>query len=188
MPVSQFPDALDKYQICTSLTRPSAPFNGMQIFETDTLKTLFWYASKSAWLPPWNTAWGVIHDPFISTSNSAAYSVTGNSDMVMTNVSARNDRDYVIKLHANHTQSGAGIWVIAPSVDGVTVGRFYTPQEGYALGDMRYGEVLWRPATTSSTFTLRVTHEEVTGAVTYTYNGSATGPRQFWVEDIGPRP
>lgn len=47
------------YQICTSSTRPSSPFAGLQIYETDTKKNLI-YDTTLGWLPPWNTAWGQI--------------------------------------------------------------------------------------------------------------------------------
>lgn len=47
------------YQICTSSTRPSSPFPGMQIYETDTKNTLF-YDATLGWTPPWNSAWGVV--------------------------------------------------------------------------------------------------------------------------------
>lgn len=47
------------YQICTSSTRPASPFHGLQIYETDTKKTLY-YDTTLGWVPPWNTAWGLI--------------------------------------------------------------------------------------------------------------------------------
>lgn len=34
--------------ICTSATRPASPYQGMQIYETDTTETLFW--TGSAWV------------------------------------------------------------------------------------------------------------------------------------------
>ena len=44
--------------VCTSSTRPTAPYEGQTIYETDTDKTLFW--NGSAWYPNWNTAWGIV--------------------------------------------------------------------------------------------------------------------------------
>lgn len=36
MAISQFPDPLDKYTICTSSTRPSGAYEGLMIYESDT--------------------------------------------------------------------------------------------------------------------------------------------------------
>ena len=44
--------------VCTSSTRPSAPYEGQMIYETDTDRVLVW--NGSAWYPNWNTAWGVV--------------------------------------------------------------------------------------------------------------------------------
>lgn len=44
--------------VCTSTTRPTAPFEGQLIYETDTDKVLVW--NGSAWYANWNTAWGIV--------------------------------------------------------------------------------------------------------------------------------
>ena len=44
--------------ICTSSTRPAAPYEGQQIYETDTDFLRIW--NGSAWSQQWNMPWGVI--------------------------------------------------------------------------------------------------------------------------------
>lgn len=56
--VSIIPSTRDLYTVCTSGTRPPSPTAGQRIHETDTGRDLVWNGVKSAWLPPWNTAWG----------------------------------------------------------------------------------------------------------------------------------
>lgn len=46
MAITQYPDPLDKFQICTSSTRPTSPFEGMMIYETDT-DIIYWYSGTS---------------------------------------------------------------------------------------------------------------------------------------------
>lgn len=58
--------------VCTSTTRPSAPYTGQKIFETDTKNELTW--DGSAWSKPWNQPWGVI----ASGSSTTGVSLTSN--------------------------------------------------------------------------------------------------------------
>jgi hypothetical protein len=44
-------DASIGYAIVTSGTRPSSPFNGQQIFETDTKNEMYWSTAGSRWIP-----------------------------------------------------------------------------------------------------------------------------------------
>ena len=44
--------------VCTSTTRPTAPYEGQTIFETDTNKLLVW--DGTAWVIPANMPWGIV--------------------------------------------------------------------------------------------------------------------------------
>lgn len=46
--------------VVTSNTRPQNPYVGMQIFETDTGRVLYWYGSTLGWQQDWGIAWGEI--------------------------------------------------------------------------------------------------------------------------------
>jgi len=54
--------------VCTSTTRPQAPFEGQMIYETDTDKVLVW--NGTAWYPNWNLPWGTVAYLESSTSGS----------------------------------------------------------------------------------------------------------------------
>lgn len=49
MPITQFPDPTDRYIICTSSTRPPAPYDGLMIYETDTNLLYVYDAASPAW-------------------------------------------------------------------------------------------------------------------------------------------
>lgn len=44
-------DAAIGLRLCTSTTRPSTPFDGQPIYETDTKNQMFWSQSASRWIP-----------------------------------------------------------------------------------------------------------------------------------------
>lgn len=48
--------------VCTSLSRPSNPFAGLVIYETDTGNTLVYHSATTGWAPHWNVAWGNIEN------------------------------------------------------------------------------------------------------------------------------
>jgi len=172
--------------ICTSLTRPASPVDGMQIYETDTFNTLIYYSAKGDWFPPWNTAWGSLRE-HVLTTNSSAYSATGTSDMVLTSVPVRNDRKYKATFTGMIKINTTGTWVIEFNAGGTNVGRFgFEASPNITLGDYKTGTCLWLPAATAAV-TLRVGHSEIAGTSTLTYEGSGGYPRMFWLEDIGPR-
>ena len=60
--------------VCTSTTRPSNPFEGQMIYETDTDKVLVW--NGSAWYANWNTAWGIVDTTSGGTSGRGFYNKT----------------------------------------------------------------------------------------------------------------
>jgi hypothetical protein len=63
--------------VCTSSSRPSAPYEGQMIYEIDTDKVLVW--NGSAWYPNWNTAWGFVD----SASATATTSIVGATPLLV---------------------------------------------------------------------------------------------------------
>ena len=57
MPISNLGNGL-RTGVCTSTNRPTTPYEGQVIYETDTDKVLVW--NGSAWYANWNTAWGIV--------------------------------------------------------------------------------------------------------------------------------
>lgn len=62
--------------VCTSTSRPTTPYTGQIIYETDTNNILSW--NGSAWRQPWNTPWGTIdlQASYATTAFSAATALT----------------------------------------------------------------------------------------------------------------
>lgn len=158
-------------------------YEGQRFFLTDRWSWAY-YSGGAFYDKPWNTAWGVIAMQVLLASSSV-YSVSGNSDMVM-NVAVWNSRNYRVHLVTNTIQSAAGLWTIMCTENGSTFGRFFTSDGAKILGYHYSSSLLFLP-TTTQVATLRVTHTEVVGSATWQYEASATAPRQFWIEDIGPR-
>lgn len=172
--------------VCTSTTRPVAPIDGQQIYETDTLKTLYYYTSKSGWFPSWGTAWGVIAVMPVKTNSSANYSATGTTDMVLTSIPVRNDRNYRAHLQSESTISATATWSVELNANNVNVGRFQLLQAAYIYGWHIGTSVLYKPTATGAQ-TFRVYVVETSGTATINFPANVNVPRQFWIEDIGPR-
>lgn len=171
-------------EVVTSTTRPSSPYDGQHIYESDTFKDLIWNATKAGWFPPWNTMWGILSKQEL-TANSPSYHSSSNTDMVLSSVTLRNDRHY--ELCANFTAVlGAlgAFWTFEFTVDGTQVGRIGQCSED-GLGEPSMGSTIYSPVTTGSK-TIRVYAREVSGAEAVLLAASATVKRSLWVKDIGP--
>lgn len=74
-------NALVRPLVVTSNTRPQAPYVGMQIFETDTGRVLYYYGTTLGWRQDWGIAWGeIVGIPFLGdfpTTSTALVDVTG---------------------------------------------------------------------------------------------------------------
>lgn len=58
MGISQGLSSALKPGVCTSSTRPAAPYEGQMIYETDTDRVLVW--NGVGWYANWNTSWGIV--------------------------------------------------------------------------------------------------------------------------------
>jgi hypothetical protein len=170
--------------LCTAATRPTVTFEGMRIYETDT--NLDYIHDGTNWLRyPWKAPWGYLASQTLPNS-SPVYSTSTNTDMVLT-VPVRNDRAYRINLSTTITMAAGGCWGINCSAGGTVFNRFFVVNQSLLFGEQISSSVLYLPATTASTV-LRVVATEVYAGTTITFNASSpTLPRNFWIEDIGPR-
>lgn len=173
MPVTQFPDPLDRYQICTSSTRPSPAYDGLQIHETDTNKNLFYDASRSAWLPPWNTAWGRLDEvtpagtAFDATSpvqaTSSAITVYTNRiykvEFVFTARTAT--ADTIIEMMVQRDIAGGGYSNIRSSRGTFPLASAVNSSETFAFSDDFV-------AASDTTYTWRVQTTRITGTASTT--------------------
>lgn len=169
---TQWPAVTTGTIICTSSTRPAAPFPGQKIYETDTKKELTY--DGTSWTQPWNQPWGVIgigtHDTGLQVpANTSFCSVTFTPVL---------NRYY----QAFYTQRT--IWTTAGTIgifDSVAGGRI---AEQYGAPDP---VTLQRTKTFSSTVsrTLSIRTDGVQTPISGSYSGNER-PAQLIVMDVGP--
>lgn len=124
---------------------------------------------------------------FLSTSSTVGYTTTTTTDMVLNNFAADATRNYRVCLNSPWFTNGAGTWFSMLLIGGVQTARLaaLTGASGNTDG-VASGSYLWQPATTTL-YNLAIQASELTGTATLTYFSDASDPRQFWIEDIGPR-
>jgi hypothetical protein len=134
--------------------------------------------------------WGVVGTPQILTTGSATFTADDTTaDFQLTGIVVSSTRRYVVCLQSDYQiLSVPGRWLINFHVDGTLTDRIW--EIDHATGGSNNGWVngrkLWLPS--SGTFTLDVGIDEVSGASSLAFAAAATATRQFWVEDVGPRP
>lgn len=131
------------------------------------------------------TARGIVARQVLTTG-SATYSADATTDFVLSNVDVDSTRTYSIHLSSPGGITATGRWILELWVDGVLTSRVYdldfgTGAHGYVLDY----STLWEPTTGSKDLEIRA--NEISGSASIDFPGDATFPREFWVEDIGPR-
>jgi hypothetical protein len=167
--------------VCTSTTRPTAPYEGQTIYETDTDKVLVW--NGSAWYPNWNLPWGIVDEVSTATTH---YSTTTIADIsgLSINFTAVANRYYEYKFHcanALSTTTGAVRVRLDFDLDGVAIGRDYSSsvQGGYPLNFS--GLIL----TSAGSKTLKVRSLVDVGSSATLY-ADTTSLMRLYIKDIGP--
>lgn len=129
---------------------------------------------------------GLQGTPFSSTTISSTYTTTTVTDMVVNNFDADSTRNYAVRMNAACFTTGAGTWFSKLYIDGADTTRLgaLTGASGNTDG-YHSGAYLWQPAT--GQYDLAVAAVELSGTASFTYYADSVDPRQFWVEDIGPR-
>lgn len=147
--------------VCTSTTRPTAPYNGQVIYETDSKQTLVWQGSAWVMLTDADTPPGLV---LISstTVGSAVASVTIND------VFSSTCDNYRIIFSGGTANSGGGDYSIKLRVSGST-GNTYKTQASYG----QYG------ATNATSYIL---------TTSYFYVGytNTSGASTTWIELTNP--
>jgi hypothetical protein len=114
--------------VCTSTTRPQAPFEGQMIYETDTNRVLIWD----------NAAWVMIADtdqpPALSLISTVSFSgSTSASPVSVPNVFTSDYEDYRVVLRFTGTESSFTSFQFLNS-GGVVNGAFYRGQVTRSYG------------------------------------------------------
>lgn len=132
-----------------------------------------------------STARGIVAKQ-TSTSNGSSISSDGLSDFALNDVSVDSTRLYRVHLASDVFLSDTARWLVSLRVNGVDTLRLGDFQSvSGAQNTYISSSVLWEPAT--GTPDLTVYADETSGTATFQFQASSSAPRQFWVEDVGPR-
>lgn len=167
--------------VCTSTTRPSSPFDGQMIYETDTDRVLVY--DGSAWYPPENTSWGRVAMATSTTSQTGVSTVTDITGMSVT-FTAVSGRQYKISLFLPQllgSVSGdrARITITDGSNNSVFIGYTNLTPHGAIVS-------LSGLTTASGSVTYKARMQRDVGTGTMDSYADAFSVRYLLVEDIGP--
>lgn len=171
--------------ICTSTTRPTSPFQGMRIYETDTHKALVYAGATSGWNPPWNLPWGIMGQATVTaeqTVGTGGVDITGAS-VTYTAVAGRRIRISGKAMMSTGTLASA--WTLRVYKDGsifdvIAVDNDVVANASYGAS----GDTIDAPSAGSHTYKLNANFTVNTNnKVALSGAGFAT---VIIVEDIGP--
>lgn len=172
---TQWPAVTTGTIICTSSTRPSAPFEGQTIYETDTKKKLTyngttWYSEGLQFEASTTTAttFGARQDVTGMTTGSSFTAVSGR----------RYKATYYCSQLAGQAGERANVSLV---VGASTVQNVYSSLSQYGVAVCMVGTF-----TASGVTTVKVTAARDVGTNTPTLYADTTSPMKLIIEDIGP--
>jgi len=170
--------------ICTSTTRPTAPYEGQAIYETDTDKVLVW--NGSAWYPNWNLPWGLVATPVRkTTSQSSIAALADVTDMTLTFTGVAG-RWYKATYTANGGSTVSGTtfrFTLTNASNTLTTGGIYD-HSFPSTNSSTVVAVFYFQVTGSATRKIRVNIQA--GSGTMTLYADSNIPATYTIEDIGP--
>lgn len=181
---NSLPNAVVQPGVCTSTTRPSSPYKGQTIYETDTGRLLVYYGATTGWQPPWSQPWGSIS--YASTLSNVSVK---NGNIVTNTISVLNNRRYRIHGHcqafyssALNDVAGFAIVVGGNAIQSTNVTATVASYAGFGVEVVGY----YTATATNISLGCNLYNIAVVGAGTHTFQASATSPISIAVEDIGP--
>jgi hypothetical protein len=128
-----------------------------------------------------------VQEQFGSIEATGIYYNTTYTDFEINNFQALSSRYYAVNLVADWAMDTAGRWDIYLRIDGTSYAKLGTAIcNGTGINeDCITGRALWTPSDGEYDLSVHATKAVGTSGLNL-YADSAT-PRQFWVEDIGPR-
>ena len=180
--------------VCTSTTRPTAPYTGQKIFETDTKNELTW--DGSAWSKPWNQPWGYIDG--VGGTATTAIAATTPLAVLSKSITITAGRKYRINgsLGFQPSANSGGNALYFTSTSGSNKTLWYQGEtilanypmfiEGSYITDASALGVT--SGTAAKTFTLYI---RCAGNGNLNTNpdavvGANSAEQLFWIEDMGP--
>jgi len=130
--------------------------------------------------------WGIVARQTL-TANSSTFTGDATTDFALASVAVDAARLYRVCLNTAWQASGDARWLVNFHVGGTLTARIgdINPSAAADGDGMLFGAFLWEPSTGTVNVDIRV--DEITAAVDLLFAAGATSPRQFWIEDIGPR-
>lgn len=165
---------------CTSTTRPSSPWQGMTIYETDTRKVLEYQTATTTWTPPWNSPWGYVGAVTGTAQTGIGASVTDLTGLSVSYTGYANRRLLLQLIVPCFNSTSVGSLYIADSATAIL-------QSGFALPNAVnvFTQMLTTHFTTTGTSHTFKGRASVTGGTLSTYDTGSLKP-QLIVTDIGP--
>jgi len=172
--------------VCTSATRPSAPYVGMSIFETDTGKVLYYYGSTLTWQPDWGTMWGEkFNSQRTSNSTTTSTSYVDLDSLAFTNLVT--GRQYALYVDGLVTLTGGATtprvgFAITDNANAILEERIFDLGVTAFTDDLA---LLYR-FTANGSLTLKSRIKMANGTGTAGVVGSSTQPFNYQLLDTGP--
>ena len=177
--------------VCTSTTRPTAPYEGQMIYETDTDKVLVW--NGTAWYPNWNMPWGIVDATAGGTSGKGYFKSSSNFSITTTETdvtgatvtfNAVSTRLYRATFSAFYQQSDAVSRLILTIQDASN--NYFSSTQQVMPNNSQYGNItfVYLFSGVSGSITRKV--RALVTAGTGTMFGSSTASSSFTIEYIGP--
>lgn len=177
--------------VCTSSTRPTAPYEGQTIFETDTDLLRIWNGSAWRTLAAAAPAQGTILQTVESANDTTLRSTTSttfvDSGLTLTITPQATTNKilcvYTINGYVAGSATGLGIRLLrgASTAVGVDYDNGYGSASGNAFNTMLY--YIDSPATTSAT-TYKIQYNRNQGATTAYMGASAAPVSRFFAMEI----
>lgn len=182
---SQWPAVTTGTIICTSTTRPSSPFEGQQIYEADTKKTLTYNGSG------WYQFNQLVAVATSSSSFSAASAYTTYQDIGLSaTVSYAANRKYKVTLHHRPYVNGGSNTLGYRLTDGSTVFVLFpygTNDLSTSTAPVRTNSYIFSGPTTNGSATWKIQGAATLNNTAWIdYYGADGSPRQLTIEDVGP--
>ena len=169
--------------VCTSSTRPTSPYVGQVILETDTGNLLEYYGSTTGWAMPWNLPWGQVSRYVESGSTSPSITTTTSTMLTSASFTPLANRLYrVTSTWAAYSAGGGNVVDFTHYWNGGTINWYY--QYFPAAGTQMSGTLVSVGTLSVATGSVLLQARAEAGSGTFWNNGSTRN--HITVEDIGP--
>jgi hypothetical protein len=176
--------------VCTSTTRPTNPYEGFMIFETDTDMVAIWNGSTwryiSATTPTNGTVLQIVESANDTTLRSSTTTTFGDTGLTLTitpkSVSSKILCLYGLQTYTSAATTGVGLRLLRGATTVVTdIDNAYGTASGVSVTTQLY--YLDSPATTSAT-TYKIQFNRNQGAGTSYINASGAGVSRMLAMEI----